>query len=171
MKKTVILSLTALLCACSAFESKPKTKYVIETPYGFEEAYDDGMITPEVYALVATRATNRMLDQSSAVFEKIPNPKLYIMELKKVTETLPDGFYYSKKVTQDIIEGSRTFTKVNNLNDADYYLETEVREIVVNQQEAPIIEYKMTLFDVKNNKINEWTETIKQIQNDDRSWW
>lgn len=170
MKKTVIFCAASFLCACSAFESKPKTRYVIESPFGFEEI-QDSMITPEVYAIVATRTTNRMLDQSATVFEKIPNPKLYIMEVKKETEALPDGFYYSKKVTQDIIEGSRTFTKVNNLNDADYYLETKVREIKVNEQDSPIIEYKITLFDKDNNQINEWVETIKQIQNDDRSWW
>ena len=66
---------------------------------------------------------------------------------------------------------SRTYTVVNNLNDADYYLETQIKEIPVQGAETPIIEYKIILNDKDNNKINEWTETIRQLQNDDKSWW
>ena len=37
--------------------------------------------------------------------------------------------------------------------------------------EEPILVYKLILFDGKNNKINEWTETMRRVRNDDRSWW
>lgn len=88
-----------------------------------------------------------------------------------MSKTLPDGLYYAKDATRQIIEGSRTYTVVNNLNDADYYLETQIKEIPVQGAETPIIEYKIILNDKDNNKINEWTETIRQLQNDDKSWW
>jgi len=29
----------------------------------------------------------------------------------------------------------------------------------------------MILSDMENNKINEWSETVRRLQNDDRSWW
>lgn len=170
MKKIVILSEIALLCACSMSNSNPQPKYVIETPYGYEEMYE-GMVTPDVYAMVATRATNRMLDQTKKNFEKNPAPKLYIMEIQKIDETMPDGFFYAQEVTEKIIEGSRTFTRVNNMNDADYFLEIQVREILLTPQDTPIIEYTMVLWDRNNVRINEWVETIRQIKNDDKSWW
>ena len=46
-----------------------------------------------------------------------------------------------------------------------------VRELADPNRDTPVIEYKSTLFDKNNAKINEWVETIRQIQNDDRSWW
>lgn len=170
MKKQVTLTALLLLGACTVLSPEPQVRYVIDTPYGQQEVYDD-MIIPDVYAIAATRATNRMLDQTAEIFEQNPAPRLYIKEVKKESESLPDGFYYAKEVTKSIIEGSRTFTRVNNMNDADYNLEITVRELADPNRDTPVIEYKSTLFDKNNAKINEWVETIRQIQNDDRSWW
>lgn len=171
MKKLFFISMTILLSACngSLFGEKEGPKFMVESPYGSEEYHD--MITPDVYAIAATRATNRMLDQTSDIYDKTRNPKLYIAEIKKSSNSMPDGLYYAKDVTKQIIDGSRTFVIVNNINDSDYYLDIKVREIPVTTSETPIVEYKMTLFDKDNVKINEWTQNIKQLQNDDQSWW
>ena len=79
--------------------------------------------------------------------------------------------YYAKDTTKRIIDESHIYIPVNNLNDADYYLETQIKEISFQNNQIPFIEYKIVLFDKDNNKINEWTETIRQLQNDDKSWW
>ena len=89
----------------------------------------------------------------------------------KVEDDLPNGFYLSQNETKRIINASRTFTVVNNLNDADYYTETLIKKIQIEGRDEPIIQYKLMLFDKGNNKINEWSETIRQVENDDKSWW
>ena len=172
------LWLLLLVAACTAGNVRYEERIIIEEPYlpESEKRYigapgRDLGITPSVYAIAATRATNKMLDESTDIYENNNSTFLYIMDPKKTDDSLPDGFYYARKTTRDIIEGSRTFKVVNNLNDADYYLETQIKEIPVQGAETPIIEYKIILNDKDNNKINEWTETIRQLQNDDKSWW
>lgn len=169
MKKLLFLSAACWLAACEGpiFGSKKAPTFVIESPYADEQVND--MMTPDVYALAATRSVNRMLDQSAEVYEKTPAPKIYITEFKKMSKTLPDGLYYAKDATRQIIEGSRTYTVVNNLNDADYYLEVLVEN--AGNDETPVIAYRMILFDKDNVKINEWVETVRRLKNDDRSWW
>ena len=171
MKKLLFLSAAFCLAACEGpiFGRKQAPVFVTESPYAEEQNHE--MMTPDVYALAATRSVNRMLDESAEVYEKTPAPKIYITEFKKLSKTLPDGLYYAKDATRQIIDGSRTYVVVNNLNDADYYLETRIKEIPVQGAETPIIEYKNVLNDKNNQKIGEWTETIRQLQNDDKSWW
>lgn len=171
MKKLLFLSAAVLLSACNGpIFGDAAPKFMIETPYGDNEKFDE-MPTPDVYALAATRATNRMLDRSAEIYEKNPAPKLYISKIQKMSPNLPDGLYYAKDATRGIIEGSRSFIPVNNLNDADYYLETKITEIPAVGRETPIIEYKLILNTSDNKPVGEWSETIRQLQNDDKSWW
>ena len=92
-----------------------------------------------------------------------------LLENADCSGDLPDGFYKANRMTRDIIENSRTYKVVNNLNDADYYLEAYVEN--VGTEEAPIISYRLILFDHNNTKVKEWTETVRRLKNDDRSWW
>lgn len=170
MKKSSVLLAAAILASCSWISKQEKPKYIIDTPYGEENLYDE-TITPEVYSIVAVRTTNKMLDQTTEIYEKAVTPTLYVMEIKKASEDMPNGFYYARKVSKDIIEGSRTFHVVNNLNDADYYIETVVDKIPLENTQVPAIKYTMTLYDKDNKKINEWTEVLQQVQNGDQSWW
>lgn len=129
-------------------------------------------ITPEVYSLAATRATNKMLDGSSELyFRKTEKPKLYISDVRKLNDKMPDGFYYARKVTNDIIEGSRNFIVVDNPEDADYQLEILINAIPTQYQDMPIIDYQLHLYSKDGSEINQWNATIKQLMNDDRSWW
>ncbi|MDD4556650.1 MAG: hypothetical protein PHE89_04925 [Alphaproteobacteria bacterium] len=143
--------------------------YKIDTPYGLDSLSKE-TVAPEVYSIVATRTVNRMLDDTKDFYEKPQPNRLYITETK-LEEDLPNGFYLSQAVTKNVIEASRTFDVVNNLKDADYYTETLIKKIQIDESSSPIIQYKMMLFDMENNKINEWSETIRQLENDDRSWW
>ena len=170
MKKLTIAALL-LLAGCTAANKQEETapKFMIDTPFGREDIAMEA-ITPDVYAVVATRATNKMLDQTTAIYEQQTAPKLYLMQIKKSDPNLPDGFYYARQVSQEIIEGSSTYTVVNNLNDADYYLEVTVSPLQVEGRPAAL-QYKMVLFDKQNVQIDQWAEVIQQVQNDDRSWW
>ena len=173
MKKILTASAYVLLAACTAYSHKAmeeQEQFVVETPYAETPAIDD-TISPDVYALVAARATNRMLDETAEVYEQNPRPTLYLMQIKNTDENLPDGFYLARRETKDIIEGSGTFTLVNNLNEAQYYLEVSVSPIQLKDKEVPAISYHLSLYTNQNAKIGEWAQMIKQVQNDDKSWW
>lgn len=228
MKKTLIqCGMIMLLAGCqNVFESK-----TVEVPIDpdkmlivNEEDFSDYDVTPEVYAIAATRATNKMLDETESLYmRKEQKPKLYIAPIKKMKEKLPDGFYFARKTTEDIIEGSRNYTVVENLEDADYKLEVEVDAVPNPEMRSPVIDYTLKLVDLsdstdktaaageekkdaatddgkqsqdkdkkdeaaedkdsepsgdeqkeedKDKKIvGSWTSTMKQLQNDDKSWW
>ncbi len=169
--KKITLATLLLLTGCTVGQQNTEIapQFVIDTPQGSKDIAMEA-ITPDVYAIVATRAANKMLDQTTALYETRPAPKLYLMQIKKSDPNLPDGFYYARQVTQEIIDGSRTYTLVNNLNDADYYLEVIVSPLQV-EGKAPALQYKMTLFNSQNEQIDQWAEIIQQVQNDNRSWW
>ena len=94
------------------------------------------------------------------------------MQIKKAgVEHIPDGFFYSRQVTKEIIEGSKTFVPVNTREEADYVLDIVVSRLNVKNVPGTVLQYKMTMFDKGNNEVGSWTEAIRQVQNDDRSWW
>ena len=101
MKKLSVLLAVVFAASCSLSSKQEKPKYIIETPYGEENLYDE-TITPEVYSIVAVRTTNKMLDQTTNIYERATTPALYVMEVKKASEDLPNGFYYARKMSLDI---------------------------------------------------------------------
>ena len=146
MKKLLAVSVYILLAACTAFSHRTmdeQDKHVVEAPYAAPQVLDEG-ITPEVYALLAARATNKMLDDTAEIYEKETPPTLYIMKVKKADDTLPDGFYLARRETKEIIEGSGAFTVVNRLNDAQYYLEISVYPVPFVDKSVPGISYHLS---------------------------
>ncbi len=111
------------------------------------------------------------LDDTAEIYEKETPPTLYIMKVKKADDTLPDGFYLARRETKEIIEGSGAFTVVNWLNDAQYYLEISVYPVPFVDKSVPGISYHLSLYSNDNIKIGEWSQMMKQVQNDDKSWW
>ena len=147
---------------------------VTDVPFTFQlpkrsERFEQEAPLPEVYAIPAARATNRMLDETRDVYEQNGEVFLFITGLKKADRTLPDGTYKAEQVTTQIIEGSNTFRVTGNKEDADYILNTIIDN--VGTPEEPILSYRLILIDRENNKINEWVETVRRLSNDDRSWW
>ena len=173
MKKILAVAVYILLAACTAFSHRTleeQEQHVVESPYAAPQMLDDE-ITPEVYALVAARTVNKMLDETADIYEKETPQTLYIMRVKKTDETLPDGFYLARRETKEIIEGAGAFTVVNRLNDAQYYLEISVYPVPFVDKSVPGISYHLSLFSNDNTKIGEWSQMMKQVQNDDKSWW
>lgn len=75
--------------------------------------------SPEAYIVVATRATNRMLQDTSAIYDSGKARTVYIKDTKLLSTDLPYGSHRLKGATKDIISGSKTYEVVNNVNNAD----------------------------------------------------
>lgn len=125
--------------------------------------------TPEAYAIAATRATNRMLDETGQFYENDESSFIYVTDIKKADRQLPDGVYNAAKTTKNIVKNSCTFKVVDNLDEADYVLETVIDN--AGTPEEPILVYKLILLDADNNLAGQWTETLRRVRNDDGSWW
>jgi hypothetical protein len=189
MKKILVVSAIALVSACSSFwntqekkvaedskmdgytVTKEQSEFIVETPYGKKNLYEETS-APRIYSVAASRATNKFLEQTTDIYEKISRPKLYVMQVKKFgIDHIPDGFYYARSKTREIIDGSKTYTVVNTMDEADYFLDIYVSRLKVPDLEGNVLQYKLILLDKESKKIGTWLENIRQVQNDDRSWW
>lgn len=166
MKNKLLLLSCLLFAGCSFADSDQVRDAYVQVPY---DAGYDAAFTPHVYAIAATRATNKMLDETRDIYENAGNVFLYVGAPKKLDNSLPDGFHYAQKVTTEILEGSKDFKLVNNKEDADYYLEVLVDK--AGNADVPVIVYKLVLFNNENVQVRSWTERVSRIRNDDRSWW
>lgn len=144
---------------------------VSETQIETETFYTSD-ISPMVYSIVATRVTNKMLDDTQKLYQQKSNkPKLLVQKTEKLNNQLPDGLFYSDKLIFDIINGSQNFTMVTTLDEADYVLYPQVDAFPNPKAKTPIIEYQLTLKDNDGKEIDSWRQDIRQLQNDDKSWW
>lgn len=198
MKKQVVLSFGLLMLAacsdvssptlCDMFgwcRSKYNVKYVDgvtmeeiseEEALGYSlmkrgERYDNAeyVISPQVYGIVAARATNKMLLEAPAIFAQDKNASLFIADTTLIDRYLPAAPISAGKASKDILYGSKMFNIVDDKAKADYVLESSINN--VNTPEIPVIAYELRLFDSQGNLVGNWFETIRQVQNDDGSWW
>lgn len=117
--------------------------------------------SPEAYDVVATRATNRMLQDSAAY--ATGHKTVFVNEAKVLSSDLPTGSNRLKSTMKDIIGASNTFDLVNDANNADFILDSAADWYVANGA-APALQYKLSMFDKSGRKINEWVEIIRQVQ-------
>lgn len=174
MKKILTASAYILLAACTVVSHQAmeeNDQYVVDTPYAQPQPLTEDMATPEAYILVANRTVNKMLDETSEYYDKLPRPSIYVMSPEKQDELTPEGIYQARLETIKILEGSKTYTVVNNLNDAKYYLKISAKAIALKDTNVPAISYHLALYSSDNTLLKEWSQVIKQIQNDDKSWW
>lgn len=119
--------------------------------------------SPEAYIVVATRATNRMLQDTSAIYDNGVK-KVYIKDINLLSSDLPYGSHRLKGATKDIIAGSNTFDVVNNIKDADFVIEPTADWYVASNNVVPALQYKMSLLDKNGKKLDEWIEVIRQVK-------
>ncbi len=131
---------------------------------------DFSAVTPQVYAIAATRATNKMLDDTQNLYQA-QKPKLLIHKAEKMNTALPDGLYYADKVVYDTVDGSQNFVLVDKLDNADFQLKVQVDAYANSGESTPVIIYHLALLDKSGKEIDSWTQDLKQLQNDDKSWW
>ena len=119
--------------------------------------------SPEAYDVVATRATNRMLQDTSATYGNGQHQTVFLRDTKLLSSDLPYGSHRLKSTTKDIINGSKVYDVVNNSNDANFIVDSSADWYVANNA-APALQYKLAMFDRSGRKINEWVEIIRQVQ-------
>ena len=174
MKKLLTASAYILLAACTVVSHQAmeeNEQYEVDTPYVEAQPLDEQETASEAYILVANRTVNKLLDETSEYYDKLPRPKIYVMSPEKQDENTPDGIYQARLETMKILEGSKTYMVVNNLNDADYYLKISAKPIALQGSKMPAISYHLALYSSDNTPLKEWSQVIKQVQNDDKSWW
>lgn len=120
--------------------------------------------SPEAYIVVATRATNRMLQDTSAIYDSGKARTVYIKDTKLLSSDLPYGSHRLKGATKDIISGSKTYEVVNNINNADFVIDTSADWYVAPDNTMPALQYKLSMYDRNGKKVNEWVEIIRQVQ-------
>ena len=188
MKKQLpLLSALLFLSACANTEDttickmfgwcytpEPEYKEVVVEGYSLEKRSDryenaSYVISPQVYGIIASRVTNDMLNAAPAIMAGNKDAKVYLAETKQIDRFLPDGPDAAGKAAREIIEGAQMFTLVDDKSQADYVLEGVVNNI--NTPERPVIMYEMTMYDAQGNKIDSWADSMRQVQNDDGSWW
>ena len=170
MKFRAIALSVLLLSGCSSmtlpWESDEKVDAPVATsanPVDYSAIY-----MTEAYEIAATRATNKMLDDTAEYYESKPTKKLYIKKIVKTSDNLPDGLYNAQRAIKKIVTGSGTYTVVDKVEDADYLLESNVNEL--NVSEIPTIQFKMTINDKDDKPQKAWSVIIKQMP-EDKSWW
>lgn len=189
MKHFYILPMLALLSACasgSIFGGGEAEKNAPETaspaavaakaarpdyvPY--RQGRDRTATSKQIYTVLASRAANKMLKSTAAVYAGGKYPPLYVSAPVAEGKTpVPENREYAGVVTQNIIAGSRSYALVDERAKADYVLETFVRSQPVVSRGTSVIVYKAVLKDAKQNEIGSWTETLSPVMNDDKSWW
>lgn len=118
--------------------------------------------SPEAYNVVATRATNRML-QDMAAYTNGTTKTAYLNDTKVLSSDLPYGNHRLKSATKDIIDSSKVLDLVNNANNADYIIDSSTDWYVANNA-TPALQYRLSVLDRSGRKINEWIEVIRQVQ-------
>ena len=119
--------------------------------------------SPEAYIVVATRATNRMLQDTAAIYDN-GTKRVYVKDINLLSSDLPYGSHRLKGATKDIISGSKTFDVVNNIKDADFVIEPSADWFVASNNATPALQYKMSLLDKNGKKVDEWIEIIRQVK-------
>jgi hypothetical protein len=118
--------------------------------------------SPEAYNVVATRATNRMLQDTGSLSDN-GQKRIFLKDTKLLSSDLPFGSNRLKSTTKDIISGSKTYDLVNNSAAADFIVDSSADWYVTNTA-APALQYKLSMFDKSGKKVNEWVEIIRQVQ-------
>ena len=146
-------------------ETNPYNSQVIDVRSSSPKV--DGKIaakySPEAYNVVARRATNRMLQDTSSLYGNGRTKRIFLKDTKLLSSDLPYGSQRLRGITKEIISGSETYDVINNAADADYILDSAA-DWYVSGGAAPALQYKITMFDKNGSKVNEWVEIIRQLQ-------
>ena len=105
-----------------------------------------------------------MLQYTSAIYDSGKARTVYIKDTKLLSTDLPYGSHRLKGATKDIISGSKTYEVVNNVNNADFVIDTSADWYVAPDNTTPALQYKLSMYDKSGKKVNEWVEIIRQVQ-------
>ena len=129
----------------------------------------DYVVTPQVYAIVATRTVNKMLVDAPAIFAENKQAPLFIDDTVYIDRYMPTSPDVAAKTVKDILHGSQMFNIVDSKEKADFVLSSSLNN--VNTPEVPVFVYEIKLHDKDGKLRGSWKDSIRQVQNDDGSWW
>jgi len=168
--RAVLLSVL-LLTGCHTFnffqnesEEEPSLPPVTIQPQNFDlqELY-----MTKAYETAATRAVNKMLDDTTAFYEVTPKAKIYIKDIVKDSPDLPDGLHTARRAIKEIVGKSGTYIAVTDMSDADYILQSNVSDF--NYAGLPAIIFKLGINDKNDQPLKAWNVVIRQMT-EDQSW-
>ena len=182
-KTTAAFLLTALLAACQSWNqpSDEEVFVVRDDEPAVDQWAVDGVspitesylyaIDTKVYEVVARRTTNKLLNYTAPIYNAAERPTIFVGEAQVFDQDLPDGFAYARKITKDMLDNAKAFLVVNTPEEADYFLDINVETVLLEGSQTPVIIYSLTLLDSQEEILQEWKETIRQVKNDDQTWW
>lgn len=184
LKKTAALLITfGMLSGCESWNMPDEDEvFVVKDDVGGSAQWTvDGVnnitekylynIDTKVYEIVARRTTNKLLDYTAPIYDTASRPTVFVGEAQVFDQDLPDGFAYCRKITKDMLENAKAFLVVNDPAEADYFADIDVETILLEGNTTPVIIYMLILSDHNGEVLQEWRETIRQVKNDDRTWW
>lgn len=129
----------------------------------------DETFSADVYAILASRVANKFLTDIPGILAEIADPTFFIADTENVDRYMPAGADAVGNTTKYILQGSRMFEIVTDEETASHVLKGRLTNI--NTPEIPVFQYSLSLYDKDGNLVDKWTDTIRQVQNDDGSWW
>ncbi|MBR2921755.1 MAG: hypothetical protein IKC10_00380 [Alphaproteobacteria bacterium] len=125
--------------------------------------------SPNIYAILASRVADKFLKDIPGIFADVKNPSLYIDETVFGDRFMPANSDVATNTVKEIITASKMIKTVDDISKASHILKGRLSNI--NTPEVPVFKYSISLYDKDNKLIDKWSDTIRQVQNDDGSWW
>ena len=91
------------------------------------------------------------------------------MSEKTIVAEANSSSFLAAKTVKDILHGSQMFNIVDSKERADFVLSSSLNN--VNTPEVPVFVYEIKLHDKDGKLRGSWKDSIRQVQNDDGSWW
>ena len=149
---------------------------VSRTPSSPVSFHYDAAYLQQLYSVLITRTTNKMLKATSAIYNSKKTtgvtPTIYvpIPENENPSVTLPN-LDYAGEVAKNIISSSHSYQLVEDSYNSSYVLSISLAQREDYNRKRPILSCRMILRNQNNKEIGTWVETLSPVSNDDRSWW
>ena len=157
-----------LKCPCGECKTFENAQKVSEAEQQADENVKSVSDMPKVYELAAFKLFNQFIKDTTAIYSEKPNVLLYLKPTKLNDEQLPGGEKQGLVLLKEKILSSFTYAVTDDENNNDYYLETSADWFDTPSKKVPAIKYVATLYDNKNNKVGEWVEIVKKVENSEQ---
>ena len=123
---------------------------------------------PELYTLAANRSFNNFIKDTSSIYEKRPDVKIYLSKGVLKDGDLPQGIDQGVESFRTSILNSHTFLLTGDKNEADYVLDTTAEWLDTPSKDVPAINYVVRLVGKNGKQVGVWSQVLKYADN--RSW-
>ena len=139
----------------SVFEDEPKPAFYIPSQ-------------PQSYELAANRAFNRFIKDTYGTYSKAPNVKVYVTAPVAKNADLPGGIEKGTEAFKTNLQNSRTFELTDDMDKADYVINTTAEWFDTESKTVPAIKYVVEMVAKDGKQAGVWSQIIKRADN--KSW-